>query len=321
MTSSVKRPLDDAAAEAAVLWMVRLHSGEMSSQEREAFEAWHASDSRNAAAFGRIQRNLGAAPFSQWRGRATDPLLQALNAPNGRRQFLRNSLVFGGLAISLGLFGRAADWPWLAPGNLQTGTAERRRWQLEDGSLLQLNARSRVSTDLVDGHRQLQLHQGELLLEIHRGGVRPFQLETQQGTVSASGGRLVLRQGDEASRLTTLDGPLLLRPKGGAEIQISAGQSVLFDRYAVLEQQPMNSSETAWLDGWLEARKQPLGEVVDTLRSYRPGIIRLDPYLAALPVSGLYPLDNSDQTLEMLERQLPIRVHRFSAYWISIEQA
>lgn len=85
------------------------------------------------------------------------------------------------------------------------------------------------------------------------------------------------------------------------------------DRVVVAEQQAMRKGETAWLSGWLEARNQPLGEVVDTLRTYR-GIVRLDNSLARLSVSGLYPLDNSDQTLKCSEQQLPIRVNRFGPY-------
>lgn len=321
MNRSVRVPLQDAVAEEAVLWMVRLHSGEMTAQEHEAFEAWHAQDSRHAAAFSQIQRGLGAGPLASWRGQPTGPLLQAIKAPSSRRQFMRNSLVFGGLAISLGLMNHRQGWLWPPAGTLQTGTAERRRWELADGSLLQLNAQTRVSTHLADDQRQLQLHQGELVLDIHRSAQRPFHLATAQGRVSGDAGRLMLRQADDATRLTTLDGPVSLRFADGTQTSIATHRSVLFDTRKIIEQQPMTSAETAWIEGWLEARKQPLGEVVDALRSYRKGIIRLDAGLARLPVSGLYPLDNSDQTLEMLERQLPIRVNRYSAFWISISHA
>ncbi len=312
-------PLSDAIAEAAVLWMVRLHSGDVSEQERQAFEAWLEQDHRHASAFDRLNGGLRTATDSPWRARSVGPLLSAINAPNGRRQFMRNALGLGALAVSVGLLGRVGGLPMA--GELLTGTAERRRWQLDDGSVLQLNARSRVSTRFTDGQRQLRLLQGELILDIVANANQVFRLETAEGIVSGYGGRLMLRQAERLSELTTLEGALSVSPSNGPGALVSPHKRVLFDTAAIVQQGAMNRGDTAWLDGWLEARKKPLATVVEALRSYRPGIIRLEPELAQLPVSGLYPLDNSDQTLEMLERQLPIRIHRYSPYWISIGRA
>ena len=319
MKHAPDRAFKDPIAEEAILWMVRLQSGEVSPGEHQAFEAWRATDSRHADAFRRIQIGLDTAQGSPLRGRPSAPILHAINAPSGRRTFLRNSLALGGLAVSIGLLGRAVQWP--SPNDLQTGTAERRNWQLVDGSRLQLNARSRVSTAFVDNQRQLQLHQGELVLDVAKDAHVPFVLRTAQGVIRSNGGRLMVRQNPDATRIATLDGPLRLIPERGAVVTIESRRSVLFDDKAIVHQQPLMRGEAAWLDGWLEARNQPLAEVVETIRSYRPGIVRLDSSLADLTVSGLYPLDNSDQSLEMLEQQLPIKVRRFSAYWISIERA
>jgi transmembrane sensor len=40
--------------------------------------------------------------------------------------------------------------------------------------------------------------------------------------------------------------------------------------------------------------------------------------VADLRLSGLYPLDDSDRTLQLLERSLPIRVTWHNPYWVSI---
>ena len=318
MKNTPERALKDQIAEEAILWMVRLQSGEVSQGEHQAFETWRARDSRHADAFRRIQNGLDTAQGSPWRGRPSAPILHAINAPSGRRSFLRNSLAFGGLAVSIGLLGKTMQWP--SANDLETGTAERRNWQLADGSRLQLNARSRVSTAFVDNPRQLQLHQGELVLEVAANAHVPFVLRTAQGVLRSNGGRLMVRQNADSTRLATLDGALRLIPERGAVVTIEPRRSVVFDHTRIVQQQPMLRGEVAWLDGWLEARNQPLAEVVETIRTYRRGIVRLDSSLADLTVSGLYPLDNSDQTLEMLEQQLPIRVRRFSSYWINIER-
>ena len=48
----------------------------------------------------------------------------------------------------------------------------------------------------------------------------------------------------------------------------------------------MATSETAWLEGWLVVRNQTLASVVDAIRPYRNGIVRLDSAVAGLRVSG-----------------------------------
>ena len=321
MKRNASTVLDDADAEAAILWMVRLQSGEVSAAEQQAFDAWQAADPRHASAFERLAGGLAIARRSPWQGRPSGPMLQALEAPSSRRSFMRNSLALGGLALSVGLLARAGLLPWSLPGDLQTGTAQRRDWQLADGSRLQLNARSRVATAFSTQRRDLRLYQGELVLELAADPTRTFHLSSQQGLVSASSGRLLLRQQGDSTRLITLSGAARLTPANGVQQIIEPRRSVLFDQTSILQQAPMSRRDTAWLDGWIEARNEPLAQIIETVRAYRRGIVRLDASLANLAVSGLYPLDNSDQTLEMLQQQLPIRVTRYSPYWIEIERA
>ena len=80
-----------------------------------------------------------------------------------------------------------------------------------------------------------------------------------------------------------------------------------------------SGQESAWVQGRLEVRDRPLREVIDSLRRYRRGILHLSPDVADLRLSGLYPLDDSDRTLQLLERSLPIRVTWHNPYWVSID--
>ncbi|RPM82148.1 hypothetical protein IPC1285_32120 [Pseudomonas aeruginosa] len=108
MKRSASTRLDDAIAEAAILWMVRLQSGEVSLAEQQAFENWQAADPRHGVAFERLAAGLAAARQSPWQGRPSGPMLQALEAPSSRRSFMRNSLALGGLALSVGLLAGSA---------------------------------------------------------------------------------------------------------------------------------------------------------------------------------------------------------------------
>jgi transmembrane sensor len=66
---------------------------------------------------------------------------------------------------------------------------------------------------------------------------------------------------------------------------------------------------------------QPLSEVVQALRPYRHGFIRISPAAARLQVLGAFPLDDSDRVLDALEQTLPIRVTRHGGWLVSIEAA
>jgi len=105
----------------------------------------------------------------------------------------------------------------------------------------------------------------------------------------------------------------------GARQVVEAGESLLFNGREILALERSKGQESAWVQGRLEVRDRPLSEVIDSLRSYRRGILHLSPEVAGLRLSGLYPLDDSDRTLQLLERSLPIRVTWHNPYWVSID--
>lgn len=54
---------------------------------------------------------------------------------------------------------------------------------------------------------------------------------------------------------------------------------------------------------------------------YRYGVLRCDPALAAMPVDGIFQLNDPDNILLLLQHSLPIRLVRRTRYWISVEAA
>ena len=41
--------------------------------------------------------------------------------------------------------------------------------------------------------------------------------------------------------------------------------------------------------------------------------------MANLLISGSYPLDDSERILDLLEVSLPVKVRRFTRYWVTVE--
>lgn len=315
-----QKKLADGIVEEAIEWMVRVQSGDFSTAERQALEHWCGLSARHREAFEQLAGGLGQIKESPWRARPQGQLLRAIGQPSGRRAFLRNSLCLAGLGVGALAVSRWGGAGLALPGDYTTGTAERRGWRLEDGSKLDLNARSLV------GHfdareRSLHLRQGEMLVDIAGQSRQAFQISTAAGVIESASGKLLVCDEGDSIRLVTLQAEARLALGDGPAVTLPMHQMVRFDAQGILTRAPMKSAETAWLDGWLEVRNQTLATVVQALRPYRKGIVRLDPAVAELPVSGLFSLDDSSQTLDILAHSLPIRVIRHGSYWVSIEAA
>nr|WP_315446972.1 FecR family protein [uncultured Pseudomonas sp.] len=309
---------DEAVIDEAAQWMALLQSGEVSLGERAAFDAWRTADPRHQQIIEQMGGGLNLLRNPSLRGLPRNSLLHSLNAPSSRRRFISGSLSVLGVALLAGLLGRRYGWLPEA-GELATGTGERRDFTLEDGSALTLNARSRV-LPVFDAHqRLLALRSGALLVDVAKDPARPFVVETEHGRMRAMGTKFLVEQGEDATRLVMLHSQVEVVTSGGARQVVEAGENLLFNSQNILSLQRNKGHESAWVQGRLEVRDRPLSEVIDSLRRYRRGILHVSPEVADLRLSGLYPLDDSDQTLQLLEHSLPIRVTWHNPYWVSIE--
>ena len=71
-------------------------------------------------------------------------------------------------------------------------------------------------------------------------------------------------------------------------------------------------AEAAWEAGWIDVRGRPLAEVIAALRPYRSGSLRISMAAGGLPVSGHFPLDDTDAALRSLQESMPIHIRRYT---------
>lgn len=314
-----ERPIDSVLDEAAH-WMARLQSGYASVAETQAFQAWHDSHPQHAQVFQRMAQGLGQARRPALQSLGDEQVIRALNTPSSRRRFIQGSL--GALAM-LGVTGvglqLAVPRGW-ARGDLYTTTGERRSFALAGGSRLTLNAQSRVSPLQGASQDELYLHHGTLQLECVG---QPVVIDTAAARVDVTqGGRvLVERRNDGEVNLTVVASQVRLRTGQGDALRVDAGQRARLMPAAAPSIGRADPAASAWLSGLLQVHNRPLGEVVEALRAYRYGIVRVSPQAAQLRVSGLYPLDDSAKALRLIAASLPIRVLSYSDLWVSIELA
>jgi transmembrane sensor len=321
----------DRLIDEATRWIVLVNSGQASVAEQQAFRDWRALDPRHEHLCSRLETTLGVLQVPAAQGVDSDLLRRTLAAPSSRRKLLRQTLLFGGLAVSAGALGSRALPVDSLVADLRTGTGERRTVALQDGSRLTLNARSAVDIAFDERQRRLHLRSGEILVRVAEAPARPsvsrpfvarpFIVDTPFGEATALGRDLLLRHGDDGSHAFSLASPLALQARDGSKLTMAAGEQVHFGRQGFGPVMPSQGTESAWIDGLLEVRDRPLREVIEALRPYRSGVVRVDPDIARLRVSGLFRLDDSELMLEALVRTLPIRVSRLTDFWITLEAA
>ena len=313
-TASEEAMIDEAAQ-----WMALLQSGHASAQEHSAFRRWREGDPRRAEIFNRMGSGVSVLGNEDLRRMPRDSLLHTLNAPSGRRNFLRNTLALAGVASFASIVMRLSD-TWLPADTLRTGTGERLNLTLEDGSALSLDARSKVVKQFDPQKRLLQLLDGKLLVDVVKDSQRPFIVETEQGRMRALGTRFLVQQGEGQTQITMLHSQVQITTRSGAVQVINAGQKATFDTQGILKLEAASGGEAAWTQGLLEVRDRSLGDVVEALRDYRRGIIRVSPEAASLRLSGIFPLDDSQSALQLLAKSLPVQIEYHSPYWVSIER-
>ncbi len=99
---------------------------------------------------------------------------------------------------------------------------------------------------------------------------------------------------------------------------VNAGESLQFSASEFGAVKPLDDESRSWTKGILSFSDKPLGEVIATLSRYRNGVLRCDPAVAGLRLSGTFPLKNTDAILNVIAQTLPVKIQSITRYWINI---
>jgi transmembrane sensor len=303
-------------AEQAVHWLVEMQGGPLSPSQQRAWQQWHDAHSEHQRAWQHIQR-----VNQRLRGLSSPLAHSALNAPtsSSRRQALKLLLLLGaGSAVTWGMREQNLLPPLLA--DYRSPVGRRRDLRLDDGSRLQLNTRSAVDVHFDGQQRLIRLLEGEILLTTAQER-RPLLVQSAEGLLRPQGARLNLRQFNQRSELAVFEGSVSVSPTAynGAALTVQAGQQLSFNANAWGTPRPLDAGSGAWSDGMLVAAHMRLADFLQELGRYRRGQLNCDARVADLLISGSYPLDDSERILDLLEISLPVKVQRFTRYWVTVQ--
>lgn len=309
--------LDHATLEAAARWYVDLRGEVPDEATREAHRRWLERDPRHQQAWERLARLQDT--LGQVGPGIARPTLASARAK--RRDVLKvlSILLASGAAGTLAW--NTTPLPTLMA-DQRTGTGERRRVRLDDGSQLQLNTATAVDIRYSANLREIRLLRGEILIETGRDDLaRPFVVHTAEGSIRALGTRFIVRSEAGRTHVSVQEHAVEVRSAHlqGSAVRVDAGQQLSFRQDQIDPLQRANPQADAWTRDMLVVNDWRLSDFIGELQRYRPGHLGCNPAIAALRISGAFHLGNTDTVLDNLTSTLPVRIRRFSRYWTSVE--
>lgn len=281
MTSHDSPPSPQAQA---LDWLLRLAENPHDPGLQAACRHWRAADPAHERAWLAAERvwhlsgQLPAGTRDLWPTRA----------PSRRPR--RRAVLALAACLLLGLSLLLVAPAWRA--DHRSGTGETLALDLDDGSRLWLAPQSAVKLRFDEQRRQVTLLRGEAFFEVHREAARPFVVEVGASRVEVTGTAFDVARLDAGLSVAVAHGSVRFSDPHAGERSLRAGDRLRYraGEGARQDQVPV-AQVAAWRERQLVVDGLTVGEVVERLDRYHPGVILLrDSRLAGRRVTGVFDL-------------------------------
>ena len=357
-----KSRLNSQILEEAAEWLIELNSAEADQSARRRFDAWLRTSPEHLRAYlellpvwedgAALPRHSSIEDLIEM-GKRADANVVALDVhsevrgsdarvravPRGRLAFaLAACLIFvtilGGLA-----------WFQFGRGVYTTGIGEQRSLVLEDGSTLNLNARSKVRVHFTANLRAIELIEGQALFNVAKNAAKPFVVSVGKTQVRAVGTQFDVNRRRRDTVVTVVDGTVAVsgdadvtagragetaEPRSpehveptathhvagiarqAGEFLVTAGEqvTVTVSGSATPRAVPANlASATAWTQRRLIFDASTLGEVVEEFNRYNTRrLVLRDDALERFPITAAFSSTDPASLVRFLEAQPSLRI-------------
>ncbi|MEG0063637.1 MAG: FecR domain-containing protein [Pseudomonas sp.] len=325
MSRREPQALDPAIVEQAIQWQVRLRFNQADEQTQRTFEHWLQERPEHVLAWQRVE-TLG----DELTGVPVQLARQTLDGTHhGLRR--RESLKLLGILATVGTAAWLGRDYTPVPAMLaqqRSSTGEQRRFQLDDGSLIQLNSDSAVDSDFDAQRRLLILRRGEIIVNVgadqHSPQARPFWVQSRDGIMRAHSSRFLARELDDGTLVAAKEGSVTVFPgssQTSASRSVQAGHQLLFTSNGVQMFRDKGLDLWSWGDGVISARNMRLSDFIGELSRYRSGVLRCAEEVADRRVSGTFQLADNDQVLALIAQSLHLHIDYRTRYWVTVTAA
>jgi len=318
-------PVDEALAEEATAWFVRMRSDRVTEDERRAFRAWLGRDPTHRAAYAEAEKlwgELEAIPDPRPAGRRDRPA-----GDTRRRMRPAAAAAAATLAAAAVLALWSVDGPGVLRADHATGVGETRVVALADGSVVHLNTDTALDVDFTGECRCVELLRGEAFFTVAPEPARPFRVSAAGGTSRALGTAFNVREAGGRVTVAVDEGRVgVARHRSAAGdsggVTLTAGEAARYGPPGTIETRRVDvAALTAWRRGRLVFAGRRLREVVAELDRYRPGVIfLLDSAIGDARFTGVFALEDTDRALAAIEATLPVDAVRITP-WLTLLRA
>jgi transmembrane sensor len=299
---------DDAAR-----WFVRLQEPAVDVEDYRRFEAWLAEHPQHRDEFQLLQGLWTAADLLP--AARLKALCETSPARSKRRPLVRYAVAASVLAVALGLgLFSGLNHSSTYTAEFSTALGERRHVALPDGSVIDLNSRSRVQVRFEKNRRGIELTEGEAMFSVEHDTSRPFVVEAGNGKVTVTGTRFDVRRDSAQTRVAVEQGTVKVQRLGAADsdfVSLTAGLGSHIDAQGnVAAAYAVNPAElTAWRSGKLVFNNASLAEVAAEVSRYREKPLTVgNDKVGNLRLTSVFKSDNTDALLKALPSILPVAV-------------
>jgi transmembrane sensor len=207
----------------------------------------------------------------------------------------------------------------------ETATGEQRAFELEDGSLLHLNTRSRAAIHFSANGRDVRLLEGEALFRVQHDAGRPFRVYTKDAVIQAIGTQFNVYERPQGTTVAVIEGRVDIEPiaaaatpraipgarpsTAAAALPASPGRIVHSSEEAQISHQgdvsvraaPDVADAVAWQKRRLVFRQQTLEFIAAQFNRYSRKQIRIEgPAVANRVYTGVFDADDVDSFAQAL---------------------
>ncbi|WP_321350979.1 FecR domain-containing protein [Halopseudomonas oceani] len=190
---------------------------------------------------------------------------------------------------------------------------------LTDGTRVFLDAGTELDVSMADDSRQLELHKGRVFLQVSPDASRPFQVSTDDLTVTVTGTAFLVDTDTRRNAVQVREGQVRVVHPDGPEVTLNAGQQLAANQCRHNCVSTVDSTQIAeWQSGYLTVQDQPLTSVLAELGRYQSGYLWLrSPELGQKRVTGRFKLDTPDAALRAVLGPYNARINSVSP-WLTI---
>jgi len=307
---------DDALADAAAHWCMRVHAEDCTPAEREAFNRWLAADPRHQEEYEAMLDIWHTAELLPRTAAVVDfnpSARQPATARNWRP--LASAAAIALLALPLaGWVGWEQGWLPNHYQHLET-TGQMRQVTLSDGSVVELNLHSELRYLNFKDQRQVTLVKGEAFFKVEHDSTHPFIVRAGAGQTRVTGTQFNVWKYEDQVKVTLVEGSVLVSSNGAAGgYRLGPGMQASYrtgDFEPALAQSDDTGNSLAWRSGKLILDNLSLAQALPVINRYLDKPLQLaDDRTGAIRVSGVYSTQGVAQLVDNLPKVLPVYLTR-----------